>query len=108
MNDFHDYANGTRARRWIGMIFRPLLRVAVKSLLWLCPDTPIVANVYIGYRGSAIHLKPNAKDGLIINVRIDGAYNAEHMERAVMISQPIEANEAITAAVRATMPRWAK
>ena len=87
MNDFHDYGDGTRARRWIGMVFRPLLRFSVKALLWLCPDTPIVANVYIGYGGSAIHLKPNAKEGQIINVRIDCAPDT----RPLIVSYPPDA-----------------
>jgi len=90
MNDFHDYGDGTRARRWIGMIFRPLLRSSVKALLWLCPDTPIVANVYIGYGGSAIHLKPNAKEGQIINVRIDCA---PYTRRPWIDSYPLDARD---------------
>lgn len=73
-HDTHDYAEGTRARRWLGVIFRPPLRLAVRALLWLCPDTPIVANVHVNYQGSIISTKPGARDGMILvrmgNIRI--------------------------------------
>lgn len=76
IHDLHDYAEGTRARRLLQIVFRHPLRLSVKALLWLCPDTPIVANVHIGYRGSAIYVKPNSIDGQIMNVRIYDAPNA--------------------------------
>lgn len=81
MNDFHDYAEGTRARRFVGWVFRPVLEWVLKVLLWLCPDTPIVANVHIGYKGAAIYIKPNAVNGRIINVRI------EQVQEAIRIDQ---------------------
>jgi len=72
-HDLHDYAEGTRVRRLLQALLRRPLRATVRALLWLCPDTPIVANVHIGYRGSAIYVKPNSKGGQILNVRVDGA-----------------------------------
>ena len=69
----HDYAKGTRARRWLQNIFGPILRVLVRALLWLCPDTPIVANVRLHHKGAAFFIESEAVGGMIINVRIQGA-----------------------------------
>ena len=66
----HDYAMGTRARRWLGFMLRPILSEAVRALLWLCPDTPIVANVEIRGDGAAVLIGPTAIGGKIINVRV--------------------------------------
>lgn len=68
----HDYATGTRARKWLGVMFRPLLRANVRALLWLCPDTAIVANVTIGKNGTAITIGPNSIGSQIIGVRFKG------------------------------------
>ena len=74
-HDLHDYAEGTHVRRLLQALLRRPLRATVRALLWLCPDTPIVANVHIVYRGAAIYVKPNSKDGQIINVRVYDAPN---------------------------------
>jgi hypothetical protein len=66
----HDYAEGTRARRWLAVLLGPLLIRAVRALLWLCPDTAIIANCAIGKNGSAIHMSA-AKGGGIHKVRVE-------------------------------------
>ena len=68
-HEITDCDAGTRARKWLGIVCRPALRVAVRCLLHLCPDTPIVANVSIGKNGNAFTIE-HAHGAQIINVRV--------------------------------------
>ena len=75
MLDNNDYAKGTRVRKFLGFALRPILRLNLRVLLWLCPDTPIVANVHIGKMDAGIYIPDGSIDGHIICVRLSRCDN---------------------------------